>query len=427
VSAKPIHCELTVIGSGLAGMAAALFASGRGLSTAIVGGCSEIIFASGYLDLLGVHPIADGRIQLDPWAGIAALTRDHPGHPFARLSPAEIHSAVEELIGALEEGGLSYDRRLNQNVMALSPMGTVKPTYGVPASMWPGVAALEEKPRCVILGLEHLKGFSSRLIAETLKPSWPDVRSAQMSFPESGRPGELYAERVAFELELAGRREQFARCVHPHVKNAQVVGLPAILGLYHAADAYADLTQRIGVPLFEIPTMPPSVAGLRLKAVFEKILAGMGVRTFFGRHVLNARRTSPRGFSLEIGNSTESRRVRSAAVILATGRFLGGGLHAERKRIRETVFDLPVYQPRQRPYWHRRAFLDPRGHRINRFGLETDEHFRPLDAGGKPADEALFAAGAILAHQDWVRQKCGSGLAVASAYGAVSAYLGLGG
>jgi glycerol-3-phosphate dehydrogenase subunit B len=33
----------------------------------------------------------------------------------------------------------------------------------------------------------------------------------------------------------------------------------------------------------------------------------------------------------------------------------------------------------------------------------------------------LFAAGSILAHQDWVREKCGSGLALASAYGAVRA------
>jgi glycerol-3-phosphate dehydrogenase subunit B len=31
----------------------------------------------------------------------------------------------------------------------------------------------------------------------------------------------------------------------------------------------------------------------------------------------------------------------------------------------------------------------------------------------------LFAAGSILAHQDWMRMKCGSGLAIATAYAAV--------
>ena len=53
---KPIKCDLCVIGSGLAGMAATFFAATRDLSVAQVGHTGEIIFASGLLDLLGVHP-----------------------------------------------------------------------------------------------------------------------------------------------------------------------------------------------------------------------------------------------------------------------------------------------------------------------------------------------------------------------------------
>ncbi len=55
-------------------------------------------------------------------------------------------------------------------------------------------------------------------------------------------------------------------------------------------------------------------------------------------------------------------------------------------------------------------------------GLEIDNMFRPLDIAGKPAFKTLFAAGSILAHQDWIRMKCGSGLAIASAYAAVNAF-----
>ena len=42
---------------------------------------------------------------------------------------------------------------------------------------------------------------------------------------------------------------------------------------------------------------------------------------------------------------------------------------------------------------------------------------------GKPVFDNLFAAGSILAHQDWMRMKCGSGLAMATAYAAVDAFL----
>ena len=37
----------------------------------------------------------------------------------------------------------------------------------------------------------------------------------------------------------------------------------------------------------------------------------------------------------------------------------------------------------------------------------------------------LFAAGIILAHQDWSRMKCGSGMSVATAYGAIKAFSNL--
>ena len=111
----------------------------------------------------------------------------------------------------------------------------------------------------------------------------------------------------------------------------------------------------------------------------------------------------------------------SENVILATGRFIGGGLSADRKRIRESIFDLPVFQPDKRDLWHREDFLDPRGHAINRAGLEVDAHFRPIDKSGRPAFDRLFAAGSLLAHQDWKRTKCGVGLAVATAFGAVRA------
>jgi glycerol-3-phosphate dehydrogenase subunit B len=46
-----------------------------------------------------------------------------------------------------------------------------------------------------------------------------------------------------------------------------------------------------------------------------------------------------------------------------------------------------------------------------------------LNSSDRPAYRALFAAGSILAHNDWKRLKCGAGLAVASAFGAVKSFV----
>jgi glycerol-3-phosphate dehydrogenase subunit B len=228
---------------------------------------------------------------------------------------------------------------------------------------------------------------------------------------------------MANALIIAQNRKKFAQVVKPHVKDAQVVGLPAILGLYRTQAVMAHLKELLGVPVFEIPTIPPSVPGLRLKEAFERGLRLKGVQYFSLRRVLQVEHLAEEAFEIHIGRNDVEHIVHSRGVILASGRFIGGGLHANRKRIRETIFDLPVSQPKNRAEWHRREFLDSKGHPINQAGIETDGTFRPLDESGRPVFETLFAAGSILAHNDWKRMKCGAGVAITSAFGAVNSFM----
>ena len=423
---KTIECELMVIGTGMAGNAAALFAANRGLSVVQVGIISEIIFASGLLDLMGVHPIQNKRLWDDPWAAIDAVSQDIPGHPYAKLDKKDIRDAFEEMLSFFASAGIHYSSHINRNVNVLTSVGTVKPTYCVPQSMWPGVKAMEDLGPCLILDIHGLKGFSARQITIMMKKNWPKVRSTRVTFPDTDHLSEVYPENMARALELPSNRETLAKVIRPLVKDCHVVGMPAILGLYQTQDILTDLQEKIGVPIFEIPTMPPSVTGLRIKDAFEKHLPQKGVRLFTQKRVVGAGAIdSKKRFVLEVGNNKTDFKVLAQGIILASGRFIGKGLHADRKQIRETLFDLPVYQIRDRSKWHLKDFLDSRGHPINRAGLETDHLLRPFDRSGHPAFQMLFAVGSILAHQDWMRMKCGSGLAISTAYKAVNAFLKL--
>lgn len=75
--------DLTIIGSGMTGMAAALFAVNRGISTTLIGQHSAMNFASGLMDLMGVHP-AD-REWDDPWEAMDKIRKDLPDHPLAKV------------------------------------------------------------------------------------------------------------------------------------------------------------------------------------------------------------------------------------------------------------------------------------------------------------------------------------------------------
>jgi glycerol-3-phosphate dehydrogenase subunit B len=417
--------DVCIIGAGMAGMAAALFAANRGLSTVQTGGASELLFASGLLDLLGVHPIEERKTWRDPWAGINALIRDIPQHPYARIKNEHIRTAFDELQVFLGDAGLVYKRHKRRNQEVVTSMGTAKQTYCLPLTMWKGALALKKRLPCLVVDFRGLKGFSARQISETLAHKWPDVSFARLEFPGLQEFNELYPERIARALEVGQNREKLAQSILPHLGAAEVVGLPAILGVNGSVDVMDDLERRLGVPLFEIPTMPPSVAGLRLKEAFERHLPLKGVKLLSPQQVLHARYDRQGEFVLDIGDTEKKLSLRARGLVLATGRFVGQGLHADRFGIRETLFNLPVHQPQSRLQWHSQNFWDPKGHPINRAGLEIDECFRPLDKTGKCAFGTLFAAGSILAHQDWMRMKCGSGLAIASAYAAVNSLLKL--
>ena len=71
----------------------------------------------------------------------------------------------------------------------------------------------------------------------------------------------------------------------------------------------------------------------------------------------------------------------------------------------KTIFNLPVHQPADRTKWHRKELFHDEGHPIHQAGLRIDDYFRPIDTQGRCVYPTLFAAGSILAHQDWIRQK----------------------
>jgi glycerol-3-phosphate dehydrogenase subunit B len=206
--------------------------------------------------------------------------------------------------------------------------------------------------------------------------------------------------------------------IKPLLGDAHVVGLPALMGLGRSSEVHAAFETGLGVPVFEIPTMPTSVPGLRLLGALESVVSARGVTR---RQLCSVRALTFDGgtATMELDGVPGGERIQASAVVLATGRFSGRGLTADRQSVRESILGLPVQQPASREAWHLRDFLDPAGHAINRAGLKTDDAWRPLDANGKPAWENLFAIGSILAEQDWMRAKCGSGLAIATAWAVI--------
>lgn len=421
-NAKP---KIVILGAGLTGMAAACFAANRGLNPIIIGWShGEMPFASGLLDLLGVYPLSSRAWLEKPWEGLAELVSQSPEHPYARLGLEEIREAWEEFLKALEEGGLSYHSSPDENNSILpTAAGTIRRTWQVPRSMWPGVVALREQQSAIIVDFHGMKEFSALQITEALRPVWPDLKPVRITFPYPFQGPDRHNLLLAEAIESPEVREQIAEAVGKEAAGFDSVGFPAILGLRRHETVLKDLTERLGKPVFEIPTLPPSVPGHRLVNALCHSLSNKGVELITGRRVLSVGVEGRTFKEVTSGRENFQEKTAAAGMLLATGRFLGGGLAADLKGVRETLMNLHVHQPQDRKSRHRLRFLDSLGHPLNRSGLLIDEHFRPLDKSGQPVLENAFAAGSILAHQDWMREKCGSGLAIATAYGAIRSFM----
>ncbi len=419
------ECDLVVIGAGLAGSAAALFAARRGLRVVQAGGTGALAYTNGYFDILGAIPSPDpnGGIHLpeSPFSGFEKLLASYPGHPYRLTPPRTIKAALAEWMDFLTSRGLPYMASDESNVVAASPVGTLKHTYALPTTMWPFGTLLKEKPEGLLVDFHGLNGFSARQVTANLRLLWPGLRSERIRFP-GHEGGEVFPENAARSLELPRHRETLAETVRPLLGGATCLGFPALLGLHRSQEVRDDLENRLGVTVFEIPTMPPSVPGIRLREVVEGGLPELGVE-LYSQQMVRLVKLDGSGLEFLVHGQSVERRVRCRGAILASGRFLGGGLESTHTEIRETVFGLPVAQPADRSEWHRPDYFDPCGHPVQQSGIEVDERFHPLGAGGKPMCPNLYAAGSILAHQDWMRMKCGAGVALATALGAVESFI----
>jgi len=409
--------ELAIVGTGLAGFAASIFALKRNIKTAQIGNTGAIAYTTGYLDLLGSLAPDYPRSLEDPWQGIDQLKKSHPDHPLCRIAQNDIFTAFEQFTSFLGECGIAYTPPGKENISVLTPAGTLKPTLCVPATMQIGATAFSQQQSCVIIDFKGLKGFSGRQIVANLQEKWPNLSNKRIEFPDM-ISGELYPEVMARSLEVPAIREKLAKILIAAAGDSKIIGLPAILGM-HAPDLVKENMELLtGLQIFEIPTMPPSVPGIRLREMFEQLFPQKGV-TLIPQQKVDRIEFVADSAQLYLSDAYGPITIDSKSVILASGRFLSGGLKAGIDGVKEPLLNLPVTQPKSRDQWYREKYTDYRGHAVNSAGIEVDSSFRPLDNRGLPYSKNLFAAGVILAHQDWIRGRCGAGVAIATAYKAV--------
>ncbi len=414
--------DLIVIGAGYSGLTAALRAAESGRRVLLLSkGLGTTHWAGGPLDVMGYYPVDSSTPVSSPDAALAQVMAADSQHPYARVKRADLMEAFAALQQAGAARGLTYVGGLDRNMMLPTPVGGLKPSAFAPKVM----AAGEVKPgdKVLILSFNRLPDFFPALLAANLTVQGIEARGVGLDVPAIDKMKVMTTVLLAQLLDDPDTRKEAIRMAKAALGRETRVGFPAVLGFQRSAEVIADFERALGVPVFEIPTLPPSVTGYRLFNALRAHLESRGARIIIGSQVIASETSGGRATTI-VTEAAGQRGVRYSApdYILATGGIQGGGTLAEYGgKVREVVFDLPVMAPEAQTAWTDPRFLAPQGQPLYRSGVVVNDALQPLDAAGLVALQNVRVVGSALAHWDSWREKSHEGVCLATAWRAVGA------
>ena len=316
--------DVLVIGAGPAGLLAAWVARRRGAKVRVLAsGIGTTHVSPGWIQVLNAAPGA----SLEGW--IAA----HPQHPYALAGLAALRGGLDALREVGEPAGLRYVGEPGDNLRLPTALGAAVEAAVVPESFAAG--DLRQSGAMLIAGPAGWRDFYPKLCADNLARQGFAAQSATFDLPEMAAASrfDLTPVGLARLFEQAEVRARVAAQLKPRLDGATRVGLPAVIGLARHAEAWRDLQDRLGVPVFEIPTLPPSVPGMRLFNAFKAALTRAGVPILLDmtatRGVIDE---DPKGLRRPLGSGVvvpgvvREATYRADTIILATGGLYGGGI-----------------------------------------------------------------------------------------------------
>jgi len=305
-----------------------------------------------------------------------------------------------------------------RNRWLLTPFGHAHAAAACARTMVAGDLA-EVRGTLVVCGFEGHLGWDPELVASGAERvralGAPETRAVLLDLFRWEDGALARSFDLARMLEVPGAAEEAGRMLRAALpRGAAAAVFPPVLGLDPASRVPERVAAEAGLPVAEMLSDLPSVPGLRIHRAIEARLAAAGVEVLLGE--------VREGSGPDVPAAVGGREVVARSWVLATGRFVGGGIE-RRGALAEAVLGLPVLasegpfaDPSVRFAGRPPASLTLRDSRsaqpLLAAGLRVDEELHPLDAEGRILHERVFAAGAVVGGHDPSGDGTGMGVAM---------------
>jgi glycerol-3-phosphate dehydrogenase subunit B len=415
--------DCLIIGGGIAGLTCGIKCASHGLHTAIIsGGMNSLHFSSGSIDIAGYTPAGD--IVKKPFEYIKKLAKENSSHPYTKTGLPGVRESIRFITEKLSEEGITLNNNDDLNHFHITALGTLKPTYLSQESVFSTkvVDIVNSGQKLAILNFKGFRDYYPEQTAANLKKNTlfknTEIILGNISLPYYMNTEKNLHEFRSIDIARIFETEKYLPRIAEEIKKASggatAVSLPAFIGINNYKIIRKKLEAMTGKFIYEIPSLPPSILGLRLDHALKNSFIRLGGEYIAGERVLSGSIKDNQAGFLTTRNSGNI-PVKSKFFVLATGSFLSGGLTAGFDSITEPLFGLKVKSDNMKSKWYSSNFFDKKSQPFLSYGVETDNRFNPVSYDGKTIKN-LFCAGSVLSGYNPVSEGCGGGVAVSTGF-----------
>lgn len=406
-----------IVGSGIAGFSAAITLHSEGKKVGIVSQTSGATSVSsgawdfGPISSNGPQSFAELR-ETQWWKSIfsSCLTEDrvlYDDNTVVQLFPS--------LESHLTDTGLKFF--LNSALCLPNTQGYWKRTLGAQGLQANSTLELLKKKRVRLVSSPSFRFQSAQVCRNLVERASAMGVTLDLSLSSLGVliPGgdcslSHFAVRLKNDLALQSQfRESLAK-VSKESGAEMLLFPPLFLDLLFVK----QLEQDTGALVCECLATQEPIPGERLRNAMERALNKVNIPIVYSPRIsvtTKGKRITNLSFDSKSGVAEWS----ADSFVLATGKFLGGGISLGFDKVSESVLDLPVFTDRSTERIHLRNQLAWEDRRFEedqiwaKLGVWVNKEWTPIDRERVPPFENLRACGSVLGGVDFARQNIGLG------------------
>ena len=417
-----MNFDVVIIGGGLAGLTCGIALQEQGKRCVIINnGQAAIDFASGSLDLLSRLP--NGAFVKNIPENLTALAAQLPQHPYSIMGAERVLAKAQDFEKLAASLNLDLIGSTAENHLRVTGLGSLRGAWLSPNSV-PTVQGETPFPykKIAVLGIEGYHDFQPELLADnlTLNPQFAhcEVKTGFLNIPEldqlRANSREFRSVNIAQVLEYKLKFDDLVAEMKEAAKGTEAIFLPACFGLENQ-EFMESLRKATGLPLFELPTLPPSLLGMRQRIQLRHRFEKLGGLMMNGDSALKAHFHGNKVRAIQT-RLHEEEEITAEHFVLASGSFFSKGLVSEFDKIYEPVFHSDIigvegFNDTDRFTWTDHRFSNPQPYQSA--GVAINAQCQVQKSGQFLTN--LYAVGNVIGGFNALELGCGSGVAVVTA------------